>query len=764
MQNGKSLSAQLSGALNPGVLLPTLVAGLVCGILNIVIALSFAAMIFSGKLSAYTSQGIGFLLAGTIVLGIVTALLSKVPGIIGCTQDGPAAIIAVMAGTIAAEVSAIGSPERSFITSVMIIVITSLVTGLCFLLIGRFRLGNLIRYVPYPVLGGFLAGTGYFLLQGGFGVMADENFSLQRLPFLLSSENLLRWLPGIILGIALLLILRVRSHFLIIPGTLAIGVIVFYLILLFTGTPVEKALQQKLLLGPFPAGGLWQLPDFGRIGQVDWQIVLSQSGRIFTAVLVSTVSVLLNLSGLEIVAKQDIALNRELQVSGLVNIILGFFGSSPGYIALSQSSLAIRLGARNRFPGIIVGLLAGATLLAGTSVLTLVPKFILGGLLFFLGLSFLVEWLYDGWFRLRKTDYVIILCILGVMSAIGVMEGVIVGLLFATILFVIDYSRLNVVKHTFSGKSYRSHVEYSLFQETLLAKQGDQIHILELQGYLFFGVADSLLTQVRARFDDKTLSPLRYLILDFRQTTGFDISAVISFQKIKQLATSGNFTLLFTSVGSELRKSLEREVFKDSNWQVFESVDRAAEWCEAQILKDYAEAGIQQTRRPRTQFSALFPDTDNESFPELMLRRSLNYDDSHVTKNFAKYFERQELSAGTSLVQQGTVAEGIYFVESGQVEVVRKITKPDSPPSSLRLRTMGTGTVVGEVSVYNEEIALASTVAIQPTVVHFISLAKIQEMEKNDPAIAMLFHKLMASLTSAQLFRAVDILDNLMMQ
>src|SRR3954467_2071791 len=142
MTHRSTLSSRLTGVLNPATLLPNLAAGLTVGILNVMVSISFGAMIFSGRLSEFTSRGIGFLLTGTIILGLVPALFSTFPGILSGQQDGPSAIVAVMAGIIAGEMSGTLSPQQTFITVVMVIVITSAVTGLCFMLLGRFHMGN----------------------------------------------------------------------------------------------------------------------------------------------------------------------------------------------------------------------------------------------------------------------------------------------------------------------------------------------------------------------------------------------------------------------------------------------------------------------------------------------------------------------------------------------------------------------------------------------------------------------------------------------
>ncbi len=758
----RDMPASIISTFRPRTLLPALTAGLIAGVLSIVVAISFGAMIFSGSLSSFAARGIGYVLFGAVTISLINAVGSTFPSIVALPQDGPAAILAVIAGLIAAQLGSATTPDRAFATLVAVIVLTSILTGVTSFLLGRFQLGNLIRYIPYPVVGGFLAGTGYFLVQGGFGVMADANFTLSRLAELVQPGLLIRWLPGVIFGAALLLILRRHSHFLIIPSMLAGAVVLFYVVLLLTNTSVDQASKLNLLLGPFPESGLWQSPDPAMLGQVDWPILAGQVGNIASIVLISIFSLLLNLSGLEVVAKRDINLNRELQTSGLANMVAGLGGGTPGYAALSVSALGSRLGAQSRVVGAVVGLVCCLTLFVGASALTFFPRFVLGGLLFFLGLSFLVEWLFDGWFRFRKPDYLIIVAILVVMASVGVLAGVAVGMVFAVIFFVVDYSRVEVVKHEFSGDYYRSNVERSRLEEQILAEKGGWLHVLELQGFIFFGTANRLLDRVHRRLTDPGKAALRYVVLDFRRVSGLDVSAVISFVKMKQLAQSRQLVFVFTHLSPAMQSRLEKDVFTaadHASWCVFPDLDRGVEWCEAQTLKTFEEVGLSFKRRAGSpRLDDLLPNVGGQGFLESMMQDVLpgyaETSGASLLSQVATYFERQEVGKDHVLVRQGEKTGGLYFVESGQVTVLRK-----TPDDTLRLRLLNAGTVIGEVGFYTGTAASATVITTQPSVVLYASAEKLRAMEESDPDAATVLHKFLARLLSERLARSTNLLD-----
>ena len=143
------------------------------------------------------------------------------------------------------------------------------------------------------------------------------------------------------------------------------------------------------------------------------------------------------------------------------------------------------------------------TLIFGADVLSIFPKVILGGLLLNLGLEFMVEWLFDTWKRLHKTDYAVIVLILIVIGSVGFLEGIVLGLLMSIIIFVIKYSKVEVIKYELSGKTFSSNVERSNHLKEILQDHGDEIYILPLQGFIFFGTANRLLMQVQSRQEDQ---------------------------------------------------------------------------------------------------------------------------------------------------------------------------------------------------------------------------------------------------------------------
>jgi len=730
----KSILTNLLQEFSPNRLLSSLVAGVVSGVLAVVVAISLAALIFSGNLSGYVSAGIGLALFTVVTMATMVAMFSSFRGAVASTQDGPAAILALVATAIAAEMPASASAQEIFLTVVAAIALTTLLTGAFFLVLGSFKLGSLIRFIPYPVIGGFLAGTGWLLVQGSVGVMADIPLTLAQLSTLIQGEVLIRWLPGLVFAILLLVILQRFSHFLVMPGLIIGAGGLFYLILWLSGTSLVEVTTQGWLMGPFPAGGLWQPLSLSDLNQIQWPVIFGQIGSVATILLVSVIGLLLNASGIELVIEQDIDLNHELKIAGLTNLVAGLGTGIPGYMGLSTTTLGYKIGAKSRLVGLIVALVAGLILFLGASVLSFAPKVVLGGLLMFLGLNFLIEWIYRAWFRLPKSDYFVVILILVAIATVGFLEGVAVGIVAAVILFAVNYSRTQAIKHALSGADYQSNHERSFYHEELLQGKRAEIYILLLQGYIFFGTANNLLEHIKQRIQDSTLSLIQYLVLDFRLVTGLDSSAILSFLKLKQLVQSHNLILVFTDIDARLQYQLEDAGCLDEsdplNW-AFPDLDHGLEWCEDQMLAVDDDSAIVHAPPLTAQLTHLFLNDDD--IPHLL-----------------QYFDHVQTPANHYLFRQGDPSDAIYFLEKGQVTVL--LEQPNG--QAVRLKTMGSGTVVGEMALYTGEPRSASVITDWASRFYRLSKTALGQMQLRDPRLAAEFHQFMGGLLAGRLAHA----------
>jgi SulP family sulfate permease len=562
--------------------------------------------------------------------------------------------------------------------------------------------------------------------------MTDMPLTLDNFSHLFRTAILVHWLPGLIFALALLLIMRHSSHFLIIPGMLALGIGLFYIALPLAGISTSQAAEAGWLLGPFEQEALFQPLMPASLSMVHWPAILSQLDKIGAVIALSLISLLLNVSALEVEVKEDIDMNHELRSAGLANVIAGLFGSTVGYQALSLTVLAHRLNAKNRLAGVFAALVCGGTLLLGASLISYFPKPVLGGILLFMGLSFLVEWVIDARTRLPTIDYLLVLMILVAIASIGFLEGIAVGVLAAVVMFVVSYSQINAVKHALTGETYRSKVERPLAHRQTLQKRGAEIFILRLQGFVFFGTAQKLLDRIKERLNDPACSHLSYVILDFRQVVLIDSSAVFSITRMKQLAEAKKIHMVWTNLTPAIMHLLEKGGLvdeTDESFIILPTLDHGLEWCENHIL---AEAGI----------------TDLTGFIE-RIEKQLNrvIPDRGDVKKLMKYLEKMEVEEGDYLMHQGDQPDEMYFIEAGLVSA--QLELPEG--KTLRLSSMRGGATVGEMGMYLGNERTASVVADRRSVVYRLSRNALNQMEIDDPKVAALLHHWIAQLLAERL-------------
>jgi SulP family sulfate permease len=343
------------------------------------------------------------------------------------------------------------------------------------------------------------------------------------------------------------------------------------------------------------------------------------------------------------------------------------------------------------------------------------------------------QWIVRSFKQLSLIDWLTVVGILLIAIKFGFVTAVFAGLLAGCASFAASYSRIPVVRLRYNGESAESNVERAESDRKLLHDNGWQLLTMHLQGYLFFGTASSLLRQIRmARDNDQ---PFRYLVLDFRGVDDIDSSAVFSFERLRQLAERVGFTILFTSFSDRLSRRLRgaglittsTDDDRARGVRLFDTLDHGLEWCEERILASLRPA----LNTP-------------EPLAKLL---SGEFADPASAERFVDMLERRDLTKGSPLIKQGDISDDLYFLESGRVTVLVTFASG----AVMRVRTMGPGTMVGELGFYLGMARSATVVADEPSIVYRLTRELLSEMGKTEPGLAGHFHEFMARRLSARL-------------
>jgi len=712
--------------------LPVQVAtGLVIGAVEALVAVALAAFVFGGRIVGNMPEGLSLYLGAAALTLAMFAWTAGPRGMIGGLQAAAAAVLSVVANTTA--LTAFGSVDRATLTVVALTLVVTLLCGGTLLVLGVLRRGDLLRFIPYPVVGGFLAGAGWLLLKGGIYLSSGEPAEITPIGDLLQGEVLKLWLPALAYGVVLLVATRLVKHPLVLPVVLGLGVVAFAVGMLVTGSTIETARSGGwLLIGPFDEVQDWQPLTLRALSGADWSAVLIQVVGIVAAVFVTLIMVLFTVGESEHVLGRDVDTNRELRGAGVLNVISGAAGGIPGYHALRPTALAERMKVNARTAGLIAAAVPLAAVVFGAAVVELIPRALVGGMLVFLGLAFIVEWVWDKRTTLPRLEYVIVLLILVTIVGRGFLTGVVIGLVLAVVLFAISYGRIELVHQAIFGETHHSNVDRPAEERAALAAMGERVQILRLHGFVFFGTSSGLLEKIRTRLEE---SVPRFLVVDLRRVSGVDSSAVASLVKVVRLAEANGFELVFTGATDAVRKQMERgEVAPADGLVSFEpDLDRGLQRVEDVLLAE-AAAAAPASGEGEVQAVAGMP------------------------PGLEPYLERVELAEGATLIRQDDASGDVYVLESGRL-VVEVAT---SLGERMRLRTIRPGVVVGEVAMYSGVPRTADVVAETPSVVLRLGAASIEEIEASRPELAVGLHRWLATTLSERLSDTARVFEALL--
>jgi SulP family sulfate permease len=433
---------------------------------------------------------------------------------------------------------------------------------------------------------------------------------------------------------------------------------------------------------------------------------------------------LFNVSGIELIRHTDLDTNRELRDAGIVNVVSGAFGGIPGYHALSLTALAYQMGVDARVAGVVAALVPLTAVVFGAAVIELIPRLVVGGALVFVGLGFIVDWVWDQRRTLPLSEYLVVLTILAVIVARGLLPGVAAGLVLAVVLFAVNYSRLEQIADAAFGETYRSNVDRPPSERDELRSHADEVQLLLVSGFVFFGTSSRLLERIRRRVEGVDL---RYLVVDLRRVTGMDSSAVMSFRKVAQLAEAKGFELVLAGVPGGVRARMERGGVVQADRVVrFEpDLDRALERCEDGVLG----------RVP----TGLEPSAAIAGLPADVWDR----------------FERITLAEGAVLIEQGSTPDDVFVLEAGRLRI--EMTTPQG--ARVRLSTVLPGVMVGEIALYTGADRTADVVAETPSVVRRLGVGELERIEREEPQLAVALHRWFAATLAERLtdrMRAMD--------
>ena len=691
-----------------------IVAGTLSGFVIVIIIIAFTALIFKGPLAVYFPIGVICALIGAVIVNFITAASSSFAFSIARPEPSAGAILAIICANIADQpMSAVALVSTLFTT----IILVTILVGITMLFIGHFNFGQLARFLPYPVLGGVIMGSAWIMARSSLSLMDNSHLNFHNM---FDKINLLQLSIAVSFALSLLFILKNTTRLWMTPIVILMVALMINALLYLNHISHTEAIQSGWFFSSYTPAFTFSSINLSLVTQIHWSVIFNQAGYIASLIGLIIIMLILNVSALESLNKNNADFDHELKIAGIGNLLAGVCGGASSILSLSGTLLNRSLGATSSISSLIAGFTCATILLVFPKAISYLPIPLVTGVLLFTSGKLMIEWLYYGWFKLPFTDYLTIILILVIIAFWNFLPGVLIGILITCINFVITYAKVDAIKYSTSGQYYHSNVIRTIYEQKWLSQSRYKIMIFKLQGYLFFGSTKVLLDQLKKIVDEEeNAEQWEFLILDFQLVTGLDTSGSFNFIRLQQLLPKNQLTLVFSNCSKNVLAYFNQQnvLHKNSSILLFPDLDQGLEWCEQQLLQ-------------------AMPD-------ELKIRGSSITDSLNqlITNEeqrmlFLGYLERFDLKINDYLMRQGEYSDSLYFIETGTISVLLEKNK-----GTIRLSKSGPGTIIGEIGFYLNKFRTASVRAETNCVIYKLTHQALIKLEQEHPAVALVFHK-----------------------
>ncbi|OTB06653.1 hypothetical protein M426DRAFT_318707 [Hypoxylon sp. CI-4A] len=787
-----------SAVVDPVHCLPAVIVGL---LLNILDALSYGMILFplgNPIFSSLGPAGISIFYVSTIISQLTFSSASLFRGGIGSELIEVVPFFHNMATTITAIVGE-DQPDAVIATTITSFAISSMLTGLVFYLMGKFRLGYIVGFIPRHILIGCIGGVGWFLIATGLEVSArleEFQYDLDTGRRLIQPDTLPLWLIPLALAIILFGLQRKITSKYFLPIYILCVPIFFYFFVFSIDSLEPENLRRSGWIFEAPEAGQpwWYFWTLYKFHLVHWDAILECVGAMFALTFFSVLHVPINVPALAQISGEDnLDLDHELKLHGYSNFLSGLAGSIQNYLVFANTLFFMRSGGDSRLAGFMLAALTFGVMTIGPVIIGYIPVMVVGTLIFVLGFELLLDALISPRRKLKLLEYLTIVVIVLTMGIYDFVVGIFVGIILAFVSAIFHASQVSAIRATYTGDQVGSMVRRNPSQHHYLQEVGSQTYVIKLSGFLFFGTIVGVEEKIRSLLSEDAFRehPIKYLIVDLWHVTGIDYSAAEGFKTINRLLYGKGVHFLISGKDAESRIGRDLRAVglgTDGPEVMFmPDLNSALESCENEQLKTfYARQEALRISRPAPSsnldvpnkgqfgqsldFLSQSPRRDhldraarnvlnqqemkrstrwqNISEP-LRLMLQVFYDVSNKNEDFwfqAKpYFVRKEYTAGTVLYHRGEPANGFYLLERGELR-----GDYETPQGRLS-EPIVQGTTCGELPFFSETERTATVVTVKDCVVWVMDTENWERLQKDQNEVAQELLRISLKLTSERM-------------
>lgn len=717
--------------------LKEILGGGIGSVVTLAVVLTLGLLAVAPLGAAAAPLGLSAAFVTVSVGGVAYALLGRS----AMPVAGPSsATVLIMAGLLAelARDPAIVGGAHGLGLAMSAIGCTVALAGLAQIALGASRLGRLAQFVPQPVLAGFMNGVALLIVASQLpALLGVHDASLGSL------LDPTAWHPRTLaIGLAtagctwFLAWRWPRSPHQLLG--LGFGIALYALAVALN--PDDPPSTQ---IGPLPPGLLWpDLPQ--RLSEAGAAAFLLRhaSAIVATAVvlaLIGTLESVLNALAIDQQLGTDHDSSRELLMLGVTNLVIGLFCGLPAVMLRARAQATLNAGGAGRraaLAGAVVFVLMG--LLLGPA-LALLPKVVLAGIMLTVAFALLDSWtrqLLDQWRSgERSADLRQSLSTVGIVCAVTLWKGFAVAVAVGTVLALLQFVRAmnrSLLRSICTAAEQPSRRLYPPAQEAALQTLRPRIAVIELEGALFFGSAGRLAREVRAADAD-------FVVLDLSAVTTIDASGATLLQRLSTQLQQRGVGLLLAGVSAGHRRGRQLRAFgcfrSDPRDDWHPDADRAVEFAECRLLERAGQPLSDMALAPES--STLFRGLD--AAQAAALRAAMR---------------PRTLAAGELLFRQGEPADGLYLLTRGSITIT---AGSSADPAQRRHVSFSAGHMLGETAMLDGGTRSARATADGPAELLQLCTEALDDLGRNEPALASRVHRNIAIHLSERLRHATTL-------
>ncbi len=700
-------------------------------------AVAFGVTVYSAISPQYAAFGALAGILGATALGLIAPTFGGTDRLISAPCAPAAAVLSAFAIQLVSQ-------GVQPVTVVLMMTVLGILTGMIQILIGFLGIGKLIKYIPYPVVSGYLSGVGLIIIGSQVPKFAGAPAGTYWLEVLITPHHW-DWRGLAIGGVTVVTMLLSPRFTKAVPGTV-LGI--FAGILTYAGIASTDPSMLQLDGNPLVVGQLGATSE----GYVDlittrWyqigELKLSQVGSLVGSAI--TLAALLSIDTLKTCVVLDQMTrtrhdpNRELAAQGFANVVASTIGGMPGAGTMGASLVNLSSGAQTRISGIVEGLTALVVALLLGSFVAWIPVATLSGILIVVGLRMIdtdpLRFLES---RSTVLDFSVVLAVVGVALFVGLIAASAVGVILSIILFLREQVGGNVVRRkSFVGQRsstwYRPEAEMQILEQ-----QGESAVIFELQGSLFFGTTHQLYLTLEQELDTAD-----YLILDMQRVQSLDVTAAHMLKLVRDALSERGVPLLLSNVreslpnGRNLREFLELAGLETDGKTVLylPTLEAAIEWVEDRLLGDVGQA------------DAALPPLE---LHEIELFKGSKPD---TLTDLQSCMEMRSCKAGEIVYSRGETNTNLYLIRSGEVRIMGCV---GGSSRLCHIATFGRGEFFGGLAFLDHRPRGNDAIASRDAELYVLTLDKFNYLAEEHKRIAFVLVSQLARTLAVRLRHTDD--------